>query len=161
MENNSGTNQLIEAARDAARSTDRRKIVQLREIFDEVQEAFKRGATYKIMVAELKKRGLEFTVRSLETTRSRIAKERQRTEIKAIKNEAFGRPTSPRANQNQSKEGNKKPEISPSKKVIAVRDGGKGGDELERPPGISKSAWSELQVKAKAAKRKKLNNSGE
>lgn len=78
MNNDDNTNSLIDALRQLGRSPLRNKTARLREIFDEVEAARATGASHKQIVDALHGQGLEFTVKSFETTRFRIAKERER-----------------------------------------------------------------------------------
>jgi len=67
---------LVKTLSEIARGGCRPKIVRLREIFDEVEEAKKNGASNKEIVVGLASHGLIFDVNNFKVARSRILKER-------------------------------------------------------------------------------------
>lgn len=175
---------LDEKLDEIANGSLRSKIVRLREIFDKVEVAKGKGASNKAIVEVLKEHGLIFDVNNFKNARSRILKERameslaksatgenkvQSLELHGVStHRRFG--DSPRETTSDSdfsspsstpSRANRKSEISPSIKVIAVKDGGKEGDESAKPAGMTQAQWSEVRAKERAGKRKQKLNSGE
>ena len=105
---------------------------RLRDIFDDVEVALKAKVSHVTVLAELNSLGYNMQLSSFKSALQRIRKERKETKNQTepvIKN----RSSFAVSNENIEKE--------------------ESTSALVRPPGISNSAWSELQVKDAKAKR--------
>lgn len=140
---------LAETLRGIASGSRRSKIARLREIFDEVEAAKEAGAGNKTIVDGLAAHGLIFDVNNFKNARSRILKERAM--------EGLAKAASA-ANKNRSTDSLHNPHKTNAinfSTTTATETYVESASTLERPPGISNSAWSELQVKSAAENRKK------
>ena len=146
---NTEQDNLAETLRGIASGSRRSKIARLREIFDEVEAAKDSGAGNKTIVDGLAAHGLIFDVNNFKNARSRILKERA---MGALVKAASA------ANESRSTDSLHKPNKANATNVLvtsATESYAESVGTLERPPGISNSAWSELQVKTAAENRKK------
>lgn len=150
---NDSKDKLVEALRQASRGSARSKTARLREIFDEVEAARASGVSHKTIVATLERSGLKFDLGTFEITRFRIAKERREG------NQQSAQQTTEQAHAEVASTGKSKLESSSVSKAAETTV--ELADELVRPRGITNGEWSDMQVKAAAAKRKKNLNSGE
>lgn len=108
---------------------------RLRDIFDDVEVALKAKVPQTTVLAELKDLGFTMEMAGFKSALQRIRKERKETKFETA-------PSEPPAPQQSS--------------ALLLNDGnGKPGPRtvLVRPPGISNSAWSEMQVKHAKANR--------
>ena len=126
---------------EIAKGSRRSKIVRLREIFDKVEAVKANGATNKAIVEGLKEHGLIFDVNNFKNARSRILKERALEALSQITGSNYTTPKTQVAST---------PTRSPPPKSEVPTS-----VEMARPPGITNAAWSEMQVKAAAEKRRK------
>ena len=85
--------QLIAALQQLSQSNSRSKRARLIEIFDDVEATLLAGATQKRVIAALATNGLVFTLRSFETTRARIKKERKERNSREEQIPHFPSPT--------------------------------------------------------------------
>lgn len=143
MENDS-KNELIEALRKAARGPSRSKIARLREIFEDVEAAKALGLSHKQIVATLEKQGLKFDLGTFEITRFRILKERRLAEG-SIETRNFLNNEVPKKIEKATQVKSKLTETKKEK----LEEG-----ELERPPGITSAAWSEMLTQHRAEQRR-------
>lgn len=158
---NTERDDLAETLREIASGSRRSKIVRLREIFDDVESAKAKGATNKEIVVGLAKHGIIFDVPNFKNARSRILKERALEVLTlaapAIIENKSTRPTRVLTNSvSAPSKVTRNPAISPTKQDGVVKDGGKTGEELVRPPGVTDAGWSEMKAKSRAEKRKQI-----
>lgn len=135
---NKSKNVILGALDQAAGGLTRFKKSQLEEIFDELAEFRARGLSRKQITVVLSKQGLEMSEGVYASTMARIKKERQE--------------------KNEVKTTEKKMVVVAERKQIvsaSTKETESLEMELVRPPGITNSMWSEMQVKAATEKRKK------
>ena len=139
---------LDETLDEISKGSMRSKIVRLREIFDKVEAAKSNGASNKAIVEALKEFGLVFDVNNFKNARSRILKERAMEKLaQAASVSNINRQVSSHSKASEPPEKKIESKQKRETEILEI--------ELARPPGITKSMWSEMQVKAAAEKRKK------
>lgn len=119
----------------------RNKTARLRDYYDWVMEAKAAGASNKVLVNALAKNGLIFDIDTFKHALHRIKKERVIDALIIKSADEVARPASPVRTVQQDN--------------VTTQPPPKSADALERPPGISNSAWSEMRVKAAKDERKK------
>jgi hypothetical protein len=119
----------------------RNKTARLRDYYDWVMEAKAAGASNKVLVNALAKNGLIFDIDTFKHALHRIKKERVIDALIIKSADEVARPASPVRTVQQDN--------------VTTLPQPKSADALERPPGISNSAWSEMRVKAAKDERKK------
>lgn len=131
----------------------RNKTARLRDYYDWVMEAKAAGASNKVLVNALAKNGLIFDIDTFKHALHRLKKERAiealiKTASTQIERRSSGSP-------NKSQVDNDATNTGSSTVKQKTNPPPKSADALERPPGISNSAWSEMKAKAAVDKRKK------
>lgn len=153
----------------------RNKTARLRDYYDWVMEAKAAGASNKVLVNALAKNGLIFDIDTFKHALHRLKKERAMEELVKtasthIERRSPGSLNKPQAENETSYTGASTVKLTtqiPPKSADAL-DSPEGipvavdltkkifaNGSLEKPPGISNSAWSEMRVKAAKDKRKK------
>lgn len=107
---------------------------RLRDIFDDVEVALKAKVPQTTVLAELESLGFTMKLAGFKSALQRIRKERKETKIETTP--PLPEPAPEQSSASLPNDGNEKPDAA-----------------LVRPPGISNSAWSEMQVKHAKANR--------
>lgn len=118
-------NNISEKLQTLARGKNRSATARIREIFDQIETALHAGVLRKDVHQALSESGISLSFASFELAVYRIRKERGKGVM-----------------------------ASSTRKTTSVLPEGVS-KKLERPPGITNAAWSEMQVKDAAEKRRK------
>lgn len=119
-------NNISEKLQTLARGKNRSATARIREIFDQIETALHAGVLRKDVHQALSESGISLSFASFELAVYRIRKERGKGVM-----------------------------ASSTRKTTSVLPEAGVSNKLERPAGITNAAWSEMQVKNAAEKRRK------
>ena len=117
---------------------------RLRDVFEDVEAALNAGVSRANVLAELHKLGYTMTLASFKSALQRIRKERNKDKQTVSQVATYGPATT--GSLNIERNGEKVEDVNKPKSVPSP--------ELIRPPGVSSSAWNEMQAKHTKLNRK-------